>query len=159
MRRSARVGIQQLLGRSCTSPTHASTVAATPTQAQFGYTCQETYTGLIAWLVYWVYPVLVLMFHMRMLCFRYPAATSVPPLTACASSKRSSKSSAVAARKEPPLPMVQACILREYSGLTFPTSNNEPKRARGFADPCPSFSRHFFFFCSCLRPSGDRTFA
>lgn len=39
-------------------------------QAQFGYTCSETFTGLIAWVAYWVYPFIVMLFHMRMVCFR-----------------------------------------------------------------------------------------
>lgn len=40
-------------------------------QAQFGYTCSETFTGLIAWVAYWIYPFMVMLFHMRMMCFRY----------------------------------------------------------------------------------------
>eukprot|EP00752_Nemacystus_decipiens_P014993 g13350.t1 len=37
--------------------------------SQFGYTCSETFTGLIAWVAYWVYPFIVMLFHMRMVCF------------------------------------------------------------------------------------------
>ncbi|CAM9338772.1 unnamed protein product [Hapterophycus canaliculatus] len=38
-------------------------------QSQFGYTCSETFTGLIAWVAYWVYPFMVMLFHMRAACF------------------------------------------------------------------------------------------
>lgn len=43
-------------------------------QAQFGYTCAETLTGLLSWVCYWVYPLIVFSFAARMCCFRY-----VPP--------------------------------------------------------------------------------
>lgn len=51
------------------------------TQAQFGYTCVETWVGLIAWVAYWAYPVLVMLFNMRMLCFRY--SQSIPEDEGC----------------------------------------------------------------------------
>ena len=70
---------------SCITPSRAHTPAAgsgsvfygvsfLPRQAQFGYTCAETFTGLIAWVAYWVYPFFVMLFHMRMMCFRYLCA-------------------------------------------------------------------------------------
>lgn len=40
------------------------------TQSQFGYTCRETTVGLLAWAVYWTYPVIVILFALRVACFR-----------------------------------------------------------------------------------------
>ncbi|CAM9674844.1 unnamed protein product [Ectocarpus sp. 13 AM-2016] len=48
--------------------------------SQFGYTCSETLTGIIAWVAYWIYPVLVMMFHMRMYCFSPIPVKALPQM-------------------------------------------------------------------------------
>eukprot|EP00904_Undaria_pinnatifida_P008153 jgi/Undpi1/4468/HiC_scaffold_17.g07822.m1 len=36
---------------------------------QIGYTCEETLVGIIAWAAYWIYPIAVTIFSLRMMCF------------------------------------------------------------------------------------------
>ncbi|CAM9135904.1 unnamed protein product [Laminaria digitata] len=65
-------------------------------QDQFGYTCLETFTGLIAWVVYWVYPFLVMLFTMRAMCFSAIPAKAQAQLLAAPERRTAAQAQAAA---------------------------------------------------------------